>query len=427
MVQALNTFNLSSTVREPGIDNYLGIWNGKKFLVDDYDGSKWSLANMYWRYGYSIARALALIEKAIVAFSRIYSPQFLHNRAPKNTHASKSGYPWVSVSELVSSIKSESLAKQTLRDYLIHEHVSKQFAEEIGAAATRGNYAQDADQIHAFAGLVSMAASETASIQGGNSKLFEHMLEQSGAVVRRGREGDVTGIMKVSAYQSAPRWWVGTRDGYGQEFDAVIIAAPWLESGITLLNTEAVVPAYEYQNMHVTVVVTDAAQPDPVYFGYPDSYKDVPRTILTTPTEHPTFLSLAYVQTMENVVYGQAWKKLHVVKLFSHARMERDELQRIFGHGKIVWTYEKEWAAFPKLTPTNTLGFFVVDEGMYNINAMERLVSTMETSIVAAKNVAALLLQRWLGTRMVLGYHCKWDEGTPLVATKWAGWGCLSS
>ena len=363
------------------------------------------------------------------SFQRIYSPRFLHDPA------SDAGYPWPSVAAFADQIDARGLVSQSARAYFADNKVSEACMDELINAATRANYAQEVQNIHAFAGLVSMATNGPNGVQGGNAQIFEHMLDRSTATVYRGASGEVTGIMKIQSEttkQDAPitQWRIGTRDGHSDVYDVVLIAAPWHSSDITLLNTEKSVPGFRYQRLYVTLVVTDAPQPDPVYFGFDPTFDRVPRTIVTTHLDGdgPDFLSLSYQRRLKHAKYqGRTWDALYVVKLFSWAPIPSKTLDKIFGNGQVVWTHEKAWSAFPKLTPTDRLGDFEVDTNLYNVNAMERLISTMETSTLAAKNVVALVLQKWLGSHFVHGARCKWTSHTPDVATEWDSWGCQSS
>ncbi|WFC95135.1 hypothetical protein MBRA1_001780 [Malassezia brasiliensis] len=363
------------------------------------------------------------------SFQRIYSPRFLHDPS------SDTGYPWPSVAALAEQIEARELVSQSAQTYFAYHKVSEVCIDELFNAATRANYAQDIQNIHAFAGLVSMAANGPNGVEGGNAQIFEHMLRRSNATVYRGASGEVTGIMKIQSEtteQDTPvtQWRIGTRDGHSDVYDVVLIAAPWHSSDITLLNTEKSVPGFRYQRVHVTLVVTDAPQPNPVYFGFDRTFDRVPRTIVTTHLDgdNPDFLSLSYQRRLKHTKYhGQTWDALYVVKLFSWAPIPSKTINKIFGNGKVVWTHEKSWSAFPKLTPTDRLGQFEVDTNLYNVNAMERLVSTMETSTLAAKNVVGLVLQKWLGSYFVHGVRCKWSSRTPDIATAWDSWGCHSS
>lgn len=39
--------------------------------------------------------------------------------------------------------------------------------------------------------------------------------------------------------KAEPKWWLGTRSGFGDLYDAVLIGTPWHNAGITLLNVSA--------------------------------------------------------------------------------------------------------------------------------------------------------------------------------------------
>lgn len=93
------------------------------------------------------------------------------------------GPRWKDINSLVSYFGWESMVGQTTADYLDAEGVAPKFSRELVEAATRVNYAQNVDAIHAIEGLCSMAATGAAGVQGGNFQLFENFLEASGAKV----------------------------------------------------------------------------------------------------------------------------------------------------------------------------------------------------------------------------------------------------
>ncbi|WFD30991.1 hypothetical protein MSPP1_002019 [Malassezia sp. CBS 17886] len=420
LVHASETFHLERTAPRNISTEVWGLWDGKKFLVDYYDGSTWSQLKMYWRYGRSPQVTMKIVDKAVSSFLRVYSPRFLHDtRRP-------SGYPWRSVHDLVASLGFARVTAESARDHFIAKRVSALFVDDMVNAGTRMNYAQDVDDIHAFAGQVALGARGATSVRGGNAQLFEAMVNASGATVHFGAAGEVTGLMKLVSYATQPcegaRWSVGTRDGYGRRYDAVLVAAPWQDSRIVLLNTDRTLPAYAFQRLHVVVIATDAPHPSAAYFGHDASYEYVPRTILTTPG------AAAFDPPLANVTHGgQEYSRVFLVKLFSRSELDDAMLASLFFPGRVLWAHRKAWDAYPKLTPTTKLAPFVVDDNLYNINAMERWVSTMETSTVAAKNVVALVLEKWLGTSFVRGSHCAFNKSTPGVALDWASWGCYSS
>lgn len=438
LVSAAQKYKLQRTKHDPVMQSPIGLWDGVEFVIDDFDNSRWSQWKLYWRYGNGPQKVLNLyvfdsrrVGKTIQSFRKIYSPQFLHD--PKG----RAGYPWPSIADLAQSLGINPLISQGAPGFFEGHKVPELCVNELVNAATRGNYAQNVNGIHAFASLVSMAANGASGIEGGNAQIFEHMLNDSNATVQQGVSGDVTGIMKVQTESlphvpSTTRWRVGTRDGHSDIFDAVLIATPWHNSHITLLNTEKSVPNFQFQRLVATLVVTDAVQPNPKYFGYDSSFQRVPRVIVTSSgkdqDKEPEFLSLSYLRILPNAHYmGRQWDKLYLVKLFSRSPLSPQTLEKMFGNGEIVWTHEKVWPAFPVLSPTESLHDFEVDSNLYNINAMERAISTMETSTVAAKNVVGLILQKWLGTRFIHGWRCKWTSRPPNAIPQWDTWGCLSS
>jgi len=70
---------------------------------------------------------------------------------------------------------------QSMAEFLDTRGVSQQFTREFVEAATRVNYGQDVDKIHALEGACSMATAGAASIQGGNFQIFEQFLLRSKA------------------------------------------------------------------------------------------------------------------------------------------------------------------------------------------------------------------------------------------------------
>ena len=108
------------------------------------------------------------------------------------------------------------------KNYYMTHKVSAAFVDEVINGVTRANYAQHVEHIHALAGMVSMAATDAFSMEGGNTQIFERMLAASGATVHMGIAGQVTGLMRMQGASS--QWWVGTRDGRGSVFDAVILS-----------------------------------------------------------------------------------------------------------------------------------------------------------------------------------------------------------
>ncbi|PWY98415.1 hypothetical protein BCV70DRAFT_212782 [Testicularia cyperi] len=499
--RAVKEFQLE-TGAQNGYAGQMGVWDGQQFLFEGDASSWWTSAKFFLRYGYSAVTAENLVKKQLSFFSGLYDPAFLHaSRSTAEKRAlgvSQSNFPWHTIEELAQAVNVSSLAATTGLEYFKEHRVSELFIEEMIEAATRVNYAQDSDQIHGFGALVSLAASGATGVKDGNYRIFEEFFRRSGAKMLTGKEGEVTGIVRFdrvrrrssqpmmssnhhSAGRSAdateePQWYIGSKSGEGDVYDAVVIATPWHNAGITLLNTEKRVKSRPFVHLHVTLLATTATGPKPAYFGL-GSQDAVPRTILTSdesvrqalrshapihespgdsnPASHnsadakPTmlkkphldFFSLNYLRPLRSRAadsnvstdgsnQDDSRSKEHVVKIFSNEAVSDELLDRLFGSETITWLRRHEWDSYPLLEPTTHFPNIQVDENLYYSNAMESLVSTMETSTVSARNTVALLLKKWYGDAFVNGQDCKFNDANktrdPMKNPNWAGWGCDS-
>ena len=240
-------------------------------------------------------------------FVKLYDPAFLHQ--PSEANKTGSGFPWSSIEGLARAMDLSGLAAQSSGDWFYGQGVSKLFIEEMIEAATLVNYGQEIYSIHGVGGGVSLAASGAVGIKGGNSLIFEELIGKCESLkLRLGIHGEVTGLARFKTVDAAieagklteeeakargysaqdssgldytTKWWLGTKSGFGDLYDAVFIATPWRSSGIVLLNTHATIPAYDFVHLHVTIVVTSAKHPNPAYFGRGKG-DDIPTSILTS-------------------------------------------------------------------------------------------------------------------------------------------------
>ena len=69
-------------------------------------------------------------------------------------------------------------------------------------------------------------------------------------------------------------------------------------------------------------------------------------------------------------------------------------------------TIRIDWAAYPHYKPPEVFAPFILDgRHLYYVNAFENAASTMETSAVAAENIARLILSRYFDK--VIAYPSK--------------------
>lgn len=141
-----------------------------------------------------------------------------------------------------------------------------------------------------------------------------------------------------------PSWTVQTDRGL-EDYTAVIIAAPFHSTGISLpAAISSQIPEQPYVHLHVTLLATTSPQPNPEYFALSTSSK-VPSMILTTYEgvrnggKEPEFNSLSYhgyiTQGTNNV--PDQW----AAKIFSKERISDEWLDKIF-MGQVGWVYRKE-------------------------------------------------------------------------------------
>jgi prenylcysteine oxidase/farnesylcysteine lyase len=64
--------------------------------------------------------------------------------------------------------------------------------------------------------------------------------------------------------------------------------------------------------------------------------------------------------------------------------------------GSVSWIHHKIWHSYPEERPRVTFDEIKLDDGLWYTSAMEPFISTMETSALAGKNVARLIIDRWM-------------------------------
>jgi len=342
-------------------------------------------------------------------FIQLYTPE-----APK----------WDNISSLASSLEWTDMIAQNMAEYIDARGVSPKFIREFVEAATRVNYGQNVDKIHALEGTCSMATEKAVSIEGGNFQIFEQFLLRSKANLFLR-----SAVHSIKRNPEVPSWIVRTNRG-SENYKAVIIAAPFHSTGITFPSAvSSQIPKQPYVRLHVTLLTTTSPQPNPEYFSLSSSSK-VPSMILTTYEgvrkggKEPEFNSISYHGYATNRTDGvpDQWS----VKIFSKKRISDEWLDKMF-MGKVGWVHRKEWDAYPQLPPTATFPSVKLDEGLYYVNAFEPFISTMETETIASRNIVELLLHEAFDTGICGPKISKTKENGTLVeipADFVLGWDC---
>lgn len=89
--------------------------------------------------------------------------------------------PFHNLTELVTDLEWAPLVSQTTSEYFDLQGIYRLWTREMVESATRVNYGQDVDKIHALEGLCSLAANGATSVKGGNFRLFEEFVRRSNA------------------------------------------------------------------------------------------------------------------------------------------------------------------------------------------------------------------------------------------------------
>ncbi|GAA6000776.1 hypothetical protein JCM10207_004655 [Rhodosporidiobolus poonsookiae] len=409
--KAFRVFNLSY---EPfgGEAGSTAIWDGERWVFEETDsfswGNWWSKAKMLWRYGRSPFTVRGLVKETVSNFLSLYSKDFVSNGA----HSSLANFSAATGLDTASELYAD--------EYLKAKGVSPLFTDELVSAATQVNYGSPVTRIHGVGALVSLAATGAVSIQGGNRQIFENFVGRSGSRLRLGPNAKVESLLKLDAGKGKrAQWVVKTTSGVGGgTYDAVILAAPFWQTGIQVVNSAApsLIPHQRYTKLFVTFVITNASTPQPSYFDLPDKTR-MPNSIFGTFTtgsrSKPTFNSLNYLKPLSAEIgskFGEGtW---HVVKMFSSKSLEPEMLDALYGAGNVGKTVEKVWFAYPALQPVHSPQDFAPvrpDEGLYYVNGFERLISTMETETVSSFNVVSLLLSDFYNYTPPTSW-AEWDD-----------------
>lgn len=373
---------------EPYPSKTVGVWNGERFDFRT-SGKRWrDLVGALSRYGFSPLRAERLVKQFIQRLVPIYD---LLEQGRGFTHPR----------DLFGALGLFELSQQLSRDYFRAQGVSDRFLHEMIDGISRVNYGQ-ASELHALVNLVSLAGAamggQLLMVQEGNSRLCRGLLQAAGATLRTGATVvEISGLAgaggtapgpEATAGQPGVRYRVSTAKGESSDFAAVIVATPLELAGIRLTGLPLPAPAVlnrPFQTTHVTFVV---GQLNPGYFGLRRA-DQLPGTIMTRETPAIPFSAIG--------AWGQAADSPHrIYKVFSRAELPEGLLTRLFAER--VETHRIVWKAYPVLRPAAEWPPFLLNHGLYYVNAMESGVSTMETEIMASRNVVNLLVQECHGT-----------------------------
>ena len=267
------------------------------------------------------------------------------------------------------------LIKSSLADHLIQNvGLDNKLVTDLVGAATKFNYGQLPDTMHAFVGAVALIGFDKRlwAVEGGNLRVSECLLNQSGAKIVRSEVKNVVNI--------GDQWKV---EDSGATFDVVILAAPLTEdkSKLRIQNISNAVSG-SYHRTVSTLVRGDL------------NFSSLGLSNADLLTSHYFYPSSTFpvwsVETMTPVDYSEADTDLPSVhRLFSHQPLTEEILDTLFT--RIEEVSETDWLAYPQYYPDADFALFALDPGLYYINSVETAASAMEMSVLGARNVVNLI------------------------------------
>lgn len=333
----------------------IGVWNGTDFVIElqgGWVGGIKTLGKILWRYGVSGWRANRELKTVVSKFLEgFYERDFPFKLENVVGDSGLDGY---------TSVYADAL--------LVNHTLSDRLGYELIQPLTLVNYRSTLDEIHSLGMFISMAAEDAMSVKGGNYQIFEKWIESSNATLNLNT--------KVQSLVKSSEGWQVTFNGTTELYDQVVIATPW--SFADILGVELDLLPVEYRSLYVTYLETSVDH----LVDHPRFGPNVPESLLTTGKAAPFFSC--------NIVGYDEPKQLVRYKVFSGERVTEALLSTyLFADAAnvTIW-YEKQWHPYPVLDPADRFDQLRRDNGLWYLNGMERVTSTMETAALAGAAVA---------------------------------------
>lgn len=375
----------------------LGIWDGESFIVE-LDGSLngyWDVAKLLWKYGLAPVKTQRLMKTVVGKFMRMYEEPIFPFTAGLTAAAQAVGLTAVTAA--------------TGEQYMRENGIKGAFGREIVQASTRVNYAQNLEFIHGLEAMVCMATDGAVAVEGGNWRIFQSMIEASGAHVLLGER--VSEIIELDVGGHA----ISTSSQQVWRGDHIIIAGPYQYTNITssMLDEKHAFHKPDpipYVELHVTLF-TSPHLLSPTFFNLsPD--KAVPQVVLTSLPDgepaksgqesvgKPGFFSISLLRSIVNPKTGA---DEYLYKIFSPESPTSAWLEALLGikpedsnpnrnSEDITWLYRKVWNSYPYEYPRMTFESAKLKDGIWYTGGMDSFISTMETNALMGKNVARLIV-----------------------------------
>lgn len=374
-------------------DGQIGIFNGKS-LFRISTNTVVRFVQMLWRYGWDLFRMNSYVNAMLKKFGTIYEHQ-------------DSGKAFANVEDILEAMGGQqmsNLMKISADDCMRKDlHWNKTLVDELITGALHVNYGQDTS-VNAFTALTSLAGMQSGSlwsVVGGNYKIAECVLKESrySSLVME----DVVSVTKTLEEGGSVKYAIATEDGkIDKGFDVVIVANPLNTSSIKYDNFSSDVYTAAATTPYERVVATFCkGKINQQFFGVEATSPNFPLVILTTDMKSPPFLFNSIGLEVPSEVPQKEVKQyiqdepVRVWKVFSPQPLTQDQRLSLFPDMNPNEVVSHDWLAYPHYEAPYQAPSFVLDDGVFYINAIEKASSAMEMSAIGAKN-AALLARDYL-------------------------------
>jgi prenylcysteine oxidase/farnesylcysteine lyase len=229
------------------------------------------------------------------------------------------------------------------------------------------------------------------SVNGGNKQVPEKLLQHSSANVFHRR------VTKVTRDQTEVKYHIESisSDPTQQSFlrtsyDIVVIANPITADSRTSIDfLNFTVPIKVPGVYHRTVATFISGTLNGSYFGLPEN--DAPQLIINNNEEH-VINSMGTLESVKSEKSTRYDANENVWKIFSQRPLTEHELNALFQKRKTAKSVD--WLAYPHYDKLSLTSKFVLDDGLFYVNAVEWAASAMEMSVIGAKNVALLVQKK---------------------------------
>ncbi|CAI9740975.1 prenylcysteine oxidase 1-like [Octopus vulgaris] len=354
-------------------NNGFGIYDGKEFQFRTSSYKIVTLLKAFWRYGNDLQRVANWVDDLISKkFTRIYNHQL-------------KGYAFTTVKDLLLSMDQLmlNLTTRPLEETLKEMGFSDRFIAEPVTVAVRTNYGQTVS-MQSFAGSIALAGMQPGlfAIKGGNKQVSEKLLEESKANFIHAEVKKISLLKEHDSIQYElfykPHNSTEQNSMQNHIYDIVIIAMPLHQDSKDIKFEGFISPLSYSQPFYRTVATFIQGEVNASFFDF-DKEGDLPNTILIN--AEPYFIN------------SISKRRKNLWKVFSRELLTESEKNLLFKSIEKTTVYN--WLAYPAYSSSQKLLPFVLHDQLYYVNAMESAASTIETSVIAARNVALLVKNHW--------------------------------